>query len=73
MKKVLFACSKGTESAEFSCPFDILTRAGAQLTIAKVKENEKDTEKFFVTAQNIRVIAYNFIEEVKDNTYDMIV
>mgnify|MGYP002523092349 CR=1 FL=1 len=26
-----------------------------------------------MTAQNIRVIADNFIEEVKDNTYDMIV
>ena len=73
MPKVLFACSKGTESAEFTCPYDILKRAGADLTIAKVKENDKDTEKFFVTAQNLRVLADHFIEEVKDNTYDMII
>jgi 4-methyl-5(b-hydroxyethyl)-thiazole monophosphate biosynthesis len=73
MPKVLFACSKGTESAEFTCSYDILKRAGADLTIAKVKENDRDTEKFFVTAQNLRVLADNFIDEVKDNTYDMIV
>ena len=73
MPKVLFACSKGTESAEFTCPYDILKRAGVDLTIAKVKENEKDTEKFFVTAQGLRVLADHFIEEVKDNSYDMIV
>ena len=73
MPKVLFACSKGTESAEFTCPYDILKRAGADLTIAKVKENEKDTEKYFVTAQGLKVLADHFIEEVKDNTYDMIV
>ncbi len=73
MPKVLFVCSKGTESAEFTCPYDILKRAGAELTIAKVKENDKDTEKYFVTAHGIKIIADHFIEEVKDNTYDMIV
>ena len=73
MPKVLFACSKGSESAEFTCPYDILKRAGAELTIAKVKENEQDTETFFVTAQGLKVQADHFIDEVKDNTYDMIV
>ncbi len=73
MSKVLFACSKGTESAEFSCSYDILRRAGADLTIAKVPENDKDTEKFFVTAHGIKVIADKTIDEVKDNKYDMIV
>ena len=73
MPKVLFVCSKGTESAEFTCPYDILKRAQAELTIVKVKEDDKDTEKFFVTAQGLKVLADHFIEEVKDNTYDMIV
>ena len=41
MSKVLFACSKGAESAEFSVPYDILKRAGADLTIAKVPEMTK--------------------------------
>ena len=73
MPKVLFACSKGTESAEFTVPYDILKRAGAELTIAKVKENDKDTEKFFVTAHGLKIQADHFIDEVKDNAYDMIV
>ena len=71
--KVLFACSKGTESAEFTCSFDILKRAGADITVAKVKENDSDNEKYFVTAQNLKILADKFIDEVKDNTYDMIV
>ena len=73
MPKVLFACSKGAESAEFTYPYDILKRAGAELTIAKVKEDDKDTEKYFVTAQGLKVIVDHFIEEVKDDTYDMII
>ena len=73
MSKVLFACSKGTESAEFSVPYDILKRAGADLTIAKVPENDKDTEKYFVTAHGLKIIADKTIEEVKNNTYDMII
>ena len=73
MSKVLFACSKGTESVEFSCPYDILKRAGADLTIAKVPENDKDTEKYFVTAHGLKIIADKTIEEVKNNTYDMII
>ena len=71
--KVLFACSKGTESAEFTCSYDILKRAGAELTIAKVKENAQDTSKTFITAQGLEVKADNFIEEVSGNVYDMIV
>ena len=73
MAKVLFACSKGTESAEFTCPYDILKRAGADLTIAKVPENAQDTEKYFVTAHGLKIIADKTIDEVKDNTYDMII
>ena len=73
MPKVLFACSKGTESVEFSGPYDILKRAGADITIAKVKENDKDNEKYFVTAQGLKIIADNFIDEVKDKEYDMII
>ena len=73
MSKVLFACSKGAESAEFSVPYDILKRAGADLTIAKVPENDKDTEKCFETAHGLKIMADKTIEEVKNNTYDMIV
>ena len=73
MSKVLFACSKGSESAEFSVPYDILKRAGADLTIAKVPENAEDTANYFTTAHGLRIIADKTIEEVKDNTYDMIV
>ena len=73
MPKVLFVCSKGAESAEFSVPYDILTRAGAELTIAKVPENAEDTSNYFTTAHGLRIIADKTVEEVKDNTYDMIV
>ena len=72
-KTVLFAVSRGTESVEFSAPYDILKRAGAKLTIAKVKENDKDTTKTFTTAQGLEIKADNFIEEVSSNKYDMIV
>lgn len=71
--KVLFACSKGAESAEFTCSFDILKRAGAEITIAKVKENDKDSSKTFITAQNLKIEADCFIEDAKDKEYDMIV
>ena len=73
MPKVLFACSTGTESAEFSVPYDILKRAGADLTIAKVPENDKDTELCFTTAHGLKIAADKKLEEVKDNAYDMIV
>ena len=64
MSKVLFACSKGSESAEFSVPYDILKRAGADLTIAKVPENAEDTSNYFVTAHGLKIIADKTIEEV---------
>ena len=73
MSKVLFACSTGAESAEFSCPYDILKRAGADLTIAKVPEKPEDKELIFTTAHGIKITADKSIEDVKNNTYDMIV
>ena len=70
--KVLFVCSKGTESVELSCPYDILKRSGAELTIAKVKENANDIEHFFFTAQGLKIYADKFIEDIKNEEYDMI-
>ena len=72
-KTVLFAVSKGCESVEFAGPYDILKRAGAQLTIAKVKENDSDTSKTFTTAQGLEIKVDAFIDEVSSNKYDMIV
>ena len=72
-KTVLFACSKGTESIEFSAPYDILKRAGANITIAKVKSDSNDNSNTFVTAQGLEIKADTFIDDVKDKKYDLIV
>lgn len=72
-KTVLFAVSKGCESVEFAGPYDILKRAGASLTIAKVKENDQDTSKTFITAQGLEIKVDAFIEDISSNKYDMIV
>ena len=72
-KTVLFACSKGTESIEFSAPYDILKRAGATITIAKVKSDSNDNSNTFVTAQGLEIKADTFIDDVKDKKYDLIV
>jgi len=72
-KTVLFAVSKGSESIEFTAPYDILKRAGAELTIAKVKENDKDTSKTFTTSHGLEIKVDAFIEEVSSKKYDMIV
>ena len=74
-KKVLFVISTGTETMEFSAPFAILSRAGAKVTIAKVKDpnNPGDTSYVVKTAQGLPVHAQFFIEQVVENEYDMIV
>jgi 4-methyl-5(b-hydroxyethyl)-thiazole monophosphate biosynthesis len=72
-KTVLFAVSKGTESMEFSCPYDILKRAGAKITIAKVKSEPNDKSNTIITAQGLEIKVDNFIEDVKNNKYDLIV
>lgn len=74
-KKVLFVISTGTETMEFSAPFDILSRAGAKVIVAKVKDptNPGDTSYIVKTAQGLPVYAQFFIEQVVDNEYDMIV
>ena len=73
MKNVLYICSRGTECGELSASLDCLFRAGAKITIAKVKENEFDTEKYFVTYQGMKILCDCFLEDVKDNLYDMVV
>lgn len=67
MPKILFICSRGTESGECGASFDCLYREGAELTIAKVKENEKDTEKYVQTYQGMKIICNCFLEDVKDH------
>ena len=73
MPEVLFICCRGTELGEFAAPFDCLFRAGANLTTAKVKENEFDTEKYVTTFQGIKIVCDCFLEDVKDKIFDMIV
>ena len=73
MPKVLIACANGTEDSEFACVYDVLIRAGAEITVAKVNENEKDTELSFITKYNLKVSAQKFIEDVKDEIFDMII
>lgn len=73
-KSVLFAVSTGTESIEFSAPYDILKRAGAEITIAKVKDpSNPDLSLTFKTAQNLSIQADILIEQVTNKTFDMIV
>ena len=73
MPKVLFRCEKGIEEAEFSCAFDILKIAGTEITIVKVKENDKDTKKYFETKHGLKILCDKFIEDMKDEIYDLIV
>ena len=62
-KKVLFAISTGTETIEFSAPFDILKRAGADITIAKVKDpTNPDLSLTVTTAQGLKIQADTLIE-----------
>ena len=73
MPKVLFACANGTEDSDFACTYDVLIRAGAEITVAKVKEDDKDTELSFRSKYNLRVSCHKFIEDVKDEVFDMII
>ena len=73
-KTVLFAISTGTESLEFTAPYDILKRAGANITIAKVKDpTNPDLSLTVTTAQGLKIQADILIEQVTRNEYDMIV
>ncbi|MCQ2819049.1 MAG: DJ-1/PfpI family protein [archaeon] len=73
-KKILVAVSTGTESIEFSAPYDILKRAGGELTIAKVKDpNEKEKSLEFVTAQGLKIKTDKYIEDCINDTYDLII
>lgn len=73
-KTVLFAISTGTESIEFTAPYDILKRAGANITIAKVKDpTNPDLSLTVTTAQGLKLQADILIEQVTRNEYDMIV
>lgn len=72
--KVLFAVSTGTESIEFTAPYDILKRMGADITIAKVKDPTNPSLSLdFVTAQGLKITADILIEQVTRNEYDMII
>ena len=73
MKKVLYICSKGTELGELGASLDCLFRAGADIKLAKVKENPDDNEKYVETTQKVKILCDYFLDEVKDNVYDMIV
>ena len=73
MKKVLFIYSKGTECGELGGSFDCLFRAGADLKLAKVKENPDDNQKYIETYQGMKILCDFFLDEVKHNIYDMVV
>ena len=45
----------------------------AEITIVKVKENDKDTEKYFETNHGLKILCDKFIEDIKDEIYDLIV
>ena len=51
----------------------MLKRTGAEITIVKVKENDKDTEKYFETKHWLKILYDKFIENIKDEIYDLIV
>lgn len=73
-KYVLFAVAHGTESIEFSAPYDILKRAGAEIVIAKVKDSENDGKCLcFKTAQGLEIKADCLIENTPEHDYSMIV
>ena len=38
-----------------------------------MKENDKDTEKYFETKHGLKILCDKFIEDIKDEIYDLIV
>ena len=51
----------------------MLKRTGAEITIIKVKENDKDTEKYFEIKHGLKILCDKFIKDIKDEIYGLIV
>lgn len=73
-KKVLIPVSTGTEELEFVAIYDILVRAGAEVTVAKVNEPGKSEKTLtFTGAQKLVMTANVLIEDCTSKEYDLIV
>lgn len=67
MKKVLIILAPGFEEIEALSVVDLLRRAGADLMLAGTVDG------VIRSKNNINVLADDFIENISENTYDMIV
>ena len=58
MKKVYFMLADGFEETEFTAPWDLLLRAGAEVTVFSVSGNEYVTGAHGLTVKADKSIAY---------------
>lgn len=73
-KSVLIVATNGTESMELCGPYDILKRAGASITLAKVRDPTNPDLSFTIkTAEGLRINCDCLIEQITDPQYDMII
>lgn len=67
-RKVIVAVANGSEEIETLAPVDILRRAGADVTLAAIGSSLQVT-----LSRGCKVLADTLIDQVKDQTYDLIV
>ena len=73
-KNVLALITDGSEEIEFTCAVDVLRRAGATVTVAKVDINPAFKSLVSVCSRGIKIHADElFDQELLQNDYDAIV
>ena len=74
MTEVVIIISHGSEEIETCCPLDLLTRAGAKVSIAKVPTSAEDAKNKNITlAQGLKITADLMVEEASKKSWNMIV
>eukprot|EP01080_Neovahlkampfia_damariscottae_P005082 gene5082-8682_t len=72
-KSVLVLIANGCEELEIVSIIDTLRRAGANVTIAKIKSDENDSKLEITASRGVKIIADDFFLNIKSNEYDLIV
>eukprot|EP00826_Nyctotherus_ovalis_P049350 TRINITY_DN5957_c0_g2_i1.p1 TRINITY_DN5957_c0_g2~~TRINITY_DN5957_c0_g2_i1.p1 ORF type:complete len:206 (-),score=67.86 TRINITY_DN5957_c0_g2_i1:68-685(-) len=74
MSEVLIVIANGSEEIESCCAFDILKRAGAKVTLAKVPSSSEDAGSLNLAfAHGLKTAADISIDDAAKKTWDMII